>query len=656
MRRGSTTATMQKVKCKSNSLAVKGSLKAHYSWWRENVTNKYILNIIENGYDLPLLALPVKSYLNNNKSARDAPEFVSAEISKLLLSGVLIASNEPPIVINPLTVAVSAAGKQRLVLDLRTVNPLIHVNKYKFEDISVAALYFRKGCYMVSFDLKSGYHHVDINPVFQQYLGCAWDDKYYMYGSLPFGLSSSGLVFTKVLKELVKRWRALAIPIVLYLDDGIIIADTFEKAKQYGGIVKHDLEQAGFVINEQKSCWDPTQKLNWLGFTLDSKENIFEVPQDKIDRLKCAIFGNLVNRHRCSARLLASTLGKITCLFHALGQVVYLMTKNAQIWIAQNDSWGNKSALPESVLVELRFWHANIDAVQRMPLEKPLSCFTKIIFSDASATGCGAFVKNCGGTSLIHYWTPHEKLQSSTWRELKTVEVYMRAKISELAGLAIKWYTDNQGVPRVIFKGSMVQNLQELALEIFEMCIKNSITLSIDWIPRDENEMADELSKHRDIDDWQVNDNIFNLLNRSHGPFTVDCFASNLTKKVEKFYAKFCCEGVAGVDAFAFNWAHENAWLVPPPRLIPKVISHCKLCTSQGVLIVPKWMSAAFWPFIMSQEGWRQGIRQIYEFKNPEIFFCRGAFTNSVFTEGRFSSNVLVLKLDFQVQKCKIYI
>jgi hypothetical protein len=146
----------------------------------------------------------------------------------------------------------------------------------------------------------------------------------------------------------------------------------------------------------------PQQKLTWLGFILDFKSNIFEVPLEKIIRLKCAIFANLVSRNRCSARWLSSTIGKITCLYYALGQILYLISKNSQIWIAQSSRWGCKSQLPESVLVELRFWHANIDSAVRI-IKKPLSIFSKLIYLDASATGCRAFIKNCTGMALIYY-------------------------------------------------------------------------------------------------------------------------------------------------------------------------------------------------------------------------------------------------------------
>jgi hypothetical protein len=633
------------VECKLSS--VKGSLKSHSSWWHEHVKNPYILDIIDNGYKLPLMSIPPQERLRNNKTARENVTFVSEEIERLVEAGILLNVHSAPTVVNALTVAQNAAGKLRLVLDLRGVNPLLHVPKFKFEDLKVASQYFSKDCYMCSFDLKSGYSHIDINVAYQQYLGLEWEGKHYTYASLPFGCSSAGLVFSKVVKELVKIWRAQAIPIVTYLDDGILIASNFSEAERFAAIIKADLLEAGFIVNNAKSVWVPTKKLSWLGFSLDSSENIFEIPDEKLFRLRTSIYKAIVSHRASSARILSRTVGKVTSMYHALGHIVYLMTKQCQCWIADRCSWSDRAPLPECVLVELRFWHQNIDSVKRLPLEKPLTRFSRLIYSDASSTACGAFIKNHPGTEMVNHWTVEESSRSSTWRELRAVELFLSIKSEELAGLAVKWYTDNQAVPRILYKGSMTENLQSSALSIFQTCISHDIQLSVDWIPRYLNEAADELSKTSDFDDWGVASRIFELADKVNGPHTLDVFASNITAKCNKFYSKFWCQGTAGVDCFAFEWGHDILWLVPPIHLIAKAVSHCSRCRGRGTLVIPKWESSAFWPMLCPGGLWKTGITQLYEFKNPVNFFTSCQYGNGVFSEARFSSNVLMLRLDF---------
>ena len=152
-------------------LSVKGSLRRHLTWWRDNIKNKSIVDIVEHGYTLPLLEIPVETFLKNNKSAYDNADFVTKEIQRLVGLGILKEVQDPPTVVNALTVAVNASGKQRLVLDLRTINPTLKVQQFKYEDINTASHYFKHGSMMATFDLKSGYHHVDIHDAYTQYLG-----------------------------------------------------------------------------------------------------------------------------------------------------------------------------------------------------------------------------------------------------------------------------------------------------------------------------------------------------------------------------------------------------------------------------------------------------------------------------------------------------
>jgi hypothetical protein len=176
---------------------VKGSLHRHLNWWQSNITNNEILQIIAEGYRLPLVAIPEKSVIKNNRSARDNVAFVDKELETLLENGVVKRVHTVPHVVNALSVATNHSGKQRLVLDLRNVNPLLSVAAFKYEDIQIASNYFVPNCFLASFDLKQGYHHVDIHPAYQTYMGFAWRDQYFVYTSCPFGISSGGLVFSK---------------------------------------------------------------------------------------------------------------------------------------------------------------------------------------------------------------------------------------------------------------------------------------------------------------------------------------------------------------------------------------------------------------------------------------------------------------------------
>ena len=84
---------------------------------------------------------------------------------------------------------------------------LLGANVLRYEDWRVALSYFEKDAKMFSFDLKSGYHHIEIPSEHQTFLGFSWkfhqaegldrDRKYFVFSVLPFGLSTAPYIFTK---------------------------------------------------------------------------------------------------------------------------------------------------------------------------------------------------------------------------------------------------------------------------------------------------------------------------------------------------------------------------------------------------------------------------------------------------------------------------
>ena len=85
------------------------------------------------------------------------------------------------------------SGKKRLILELSFVNNFLWKEKIKFYDLKSFDNYIEgdKEGFLIKFDLKSGYHHIDIHEDFQKYLGFAWTfsdgtTKYLQYSVLPF--------------------------------------------------------------------------------------------------------------------------------------------------------------------------------------------------------------------------------------------------------------------------------------------------------------------------------------------------------------------------------------------------------------------------------------------------------------------------------------
>ena len=184
-----------------DTVNVAGRLKDRIQFWMNIQAPKFILSIISDGCKIPFLHTPPLSFNKNNLSAINNSVFVTESILDLLASdGISEFSKDSLHVINPLSVSTQSSGKRRLILDLRFVNQFILKQKVKFEDYKTALDLFQYGGYACSFDLKSGYHHVDIFPSHQRLLGFSWTFpdgriRYFAYTVLPFGLSSAPYLF-----------------------------------------------------------------------------------------------------------------------------------------------------------------------------------------------------------------------------------------------------------------------------------------------------------------------------------------------------------------------------------------------------------------------------------------------------------------------------
>ena len=193
------------VKSGDDYSSVKGRLRGALAFWNDIHAPQFILDVIDYGYKLPLLQIPPPFTAKINSSALEQPAFVESAINVLIINGCVTEVFEAPVIINPLSVSVQKSGKKRLILDLRHVNQFLYKCRFRCEDLSIAKEVLNPGDFMFTFDLKSGYHHVEIFPEHRKYLSFAWTfssgrTRFFQFSVLPFGLTSAPYLFTKLLK------------------------------------------------------------------------------------------------------------------------------------------------------------------------------------------------------------------------------------------------------------------------------------------------------------------------------------------------------------------------------------------------------------------------------------------------------------------------
>ena len=287
---------------------------------------------------------------------------------------------------------------------------------------------------------------------------------------------------------------------------------------------------------------------------------------------------------------------------------MYKVIDNRSSWDAKLNIQNFSDALNEII-----FWKDNFITLNCRKRVLINTTFVSL-FTDASDSAVGAVLQNRFVAHKNFY--SFEQIKSSTWRELSAILYALESFKEQLFRQNVIVHTDNMAASIIIKSGSRKKELQDLAIEIFNLCTRCNIHLTVTWIPRENNQFADLVSKHIDKDDWETSKTLFDFLSLRWGPFTVDRFADNDNKKVNSFNSKFFCPETKAVDAFSQTWTHDNNYLVPPVSEIIRVIKKIQMDRARGVLVVPLWKSSDFWPMLLKNSEFDYFIKDYITFDN----------------------------------------
>ena len=178
---------------------------------------------------------------------------------------------------------------------------------------------------------------------------------------------------------------------------------------------------------------------------------------------------------------------------------------------------------------ELVFWQSKLDNLNGRRIWFK-SIAVRVACLDASDTGYGDYIVELGPQVAAQgVWSADLAKESFTMREILAVRKVLQSFAPTLAGLCVKWYTDNQNVARIIDFVSGESGLQSDAKHIFEICVHHGISIEAEWVPSSRNEQSDYLSRIVDFDDWSVDPHIFRFLDLKWEPHSIDRLLTSIT-------------------------------------------------------------------------------------------------------------------------------
>ena len=577
-----------------------GRLHLFIDFWRKVTTNNFVLQIVEFGYKIQFFKIPPMLTLNSGTFSTSRSLSVSNEVSILQLKTAVITIplSEDQFVSPIFTVPKKDSDKRRVILNLKFLNTFILKTTFKLEGYEVISNMIQPGDFFVSIDLCDAYLMFLMHPDYWKYLCFDWKVRF-CFRCMPFGLTSSPRIFTKVFKRVLIFLRSRGLRISAWFDDIILVANSISLLLEQFHFTLHILKSLGFIPNPEKSMLTPSQKINHLGFDWDSKNFNISVPEEKVSSLK--ILCKKTRSKKVSLRFLNKILGTIEnfrigfpyAALHYRG-----IQHDVAYYISLGYDWDDQIELSDLAINNINWW-------LQCPIKltpKSLNPFSPqyTLTTDSSKTGWGAVSSN--GLEASGFWSEEECPRHINSLETEAVILALRSLFRKIYNVSILIKSDNTSTVAYINNmGGRSSEISNIIIDLYEFCIQNEIRIQAMYLCGRKNVRADALSRRPRDHCYSLPPIIFSdLCDRFSFIPVTDLFASRVNHKLPNYFSDGPDPFASGFDAFVMPWP-ESVYAFPPIHLVDKFItSFLNQKVKFGLIICPFWPSQPYFSTLLN--------------------------------------------------------
>jgi len=417
--------------------------------------------------------------------------------------------------------------KLRPIFDLRAVNARHCVQlRMKFRSTTEACALMTEGCSLAAADYSEGYTSVKVtaklHDLVSQIGGTNW-----MHRCLPFGYWAAPAIFCLLSGEVAAQCQTLFLEdrdgTMTYNDDTLVVltGTDEEKAAKFQHVVEH-MRYTGFRVHPDKLQL-PASTVEYLGTVLRSTPRGAEIALPIHKAKGLAIMLDLACSYkRWPQKFWDRLLGKLQAASPImLGSGPRIGSVRAA---CHSQKWMTSGAFGmvdpgDDARASLRWLAAAVDTNEGTSTRMwaPVTVVgTGTAFTDASGEG------GLGGVLLLtHTGAPTAEPvafslrtpQSAAFADNKYSTLLEFLAILEATRRSAAWWsharpsaaaqrflltvtTDNQAVTALWRRGysNRATTVNEIIATLVDLCTRSHIVLTIDWVPREHNQVADALS------------------------------------------------------------------------------------------------------------------------------------------------------------------
>ena len=189
------------------------------------------------------------------------------------------------VLFKPLLSVKEGGGGRRPIINLKPLNHYIKNKPFHMSTLKDVSQTIRQDDWSITVDLKDAFLHIPIHSEYHRFLQFQWKGRTYQFCRLPFGLTSSPQVFTDITRPLMEECRLRVIHVIFYLDDFLVLADSYRQASAHRDVLLSLLCRGGFRRSPTKCRLTPTQVFPYLGLEWDTRRMRVLLPQDKMTQI-----------------------------------------------------------------------------------------------------------------------------------------------------------------------------------------------------------------------------------------------------------------------------------------------------------------------------------------------------------------------------------
>lgn len=486
-----------------------GSISAHWRAWRKYGAPRLLVQWLRNGVPIRWKTAPPRKGVEAMKQSKEMLEVLREQIQ----AGAFIKN--PEAIPAPTFLIPKKDGTQRLIHDLRSINKHIEVPHFTLTGARSAAQVVRASNWIATLDMRHGYQQVALEPSARKYLGAWYNGETVGATVLPFGLSLSPYIFTRITNWLAGLLREkTGLYVAVYLDDSMVGANTKRELEVGLEQIRDLCEELGVVLSEEKGS-GVTQRAEYLGFIWDAAAKTIGVSKERRKQYRREV--NNLLRHGQTRKVWRKLIGRLLFLRQAVGPTLRHIRS---LLHAVNASKGQK--LVEGVgeaKMDLLWWKEQLEGTLELSISKEPA--TAVLTTDASDVAVG-YVLDAQQRKYLDHGN-EEKLEErihtvgsapiedrSSHINIKELEALKKALTEykeELSGRRVIWYTDSVTARAAIARQGS-QNLKgkiwDLTKELVDFTQKQKISILPKRVPGRMNLVADGLSRpDQQYEEWQ---------------------------------------------------------------------------------------------------------------------------------------------------------